>query len=186
MELFPELGLGWLNGWIPLVLYGLTLGTVMRMFSRDVVTRLYDKSGWSQTQKRLAAIGKLFALALFILIIFTPLKVGETVLALGSILFALGLIGVVIALFNFRDTPLDRPVTKGLYRISRNPQWMMLVVLFLGVCIAIGSWVALLMLATGMLLYHFRILAEERSCLAQYGESYQRYAERRPRYFLFF
>ncbi len=186
MELFPELGLGWLNGWILLVLYGLTLGTVMRMFSRDVVTRLYDKSGWSQTQKRLAAIGKLFALALFILIIFTPLKVGETVLALGSILFALGLIGVVIALFNFRDTPLDRPVTKGLYRISRNPQWMMLVVLFLGVCIAIGSWVALLMLATGMLLYHFRILAEERSCLAQYGESYQRYAERRPRYFLFF
>jgi protein-S-isoprenylcysteine O-methyltransferase Ste14 len=186
MELFPELGLGWLNGWILLILYGLTFGTVMRIFPKDVVARLYDRSGWSQTQKRLTAIGKLFALALFILITFTPLKVGETVFVLGSILFVLGLVGVVIALFNFRDAPLDQPVAKGLYKISRNPQWMMLIVLFLGVCIAIGSWVALLMLAIGVLFYHFRILAEERSCLAQYGESYQRYVERRPRYFLFF
>jgi protein-S-isoprenylcysteine O-methyltransferase Ste14 len=33
---------------------------------------------------------------------------------------------------------------------------------------------------------HLRILAEEKSCLAQYGDSYQSYMQRVPRYLLLF
>ena len=35
-------------------------------------------------------------------------------------------------------------------------------------------------------LMHNTTLAEERTCLAKYGESYESYMERIPRYFLFF
>ena len=49
-----------------------------------------------------------------------------------------------------------------------------------------ASWITLLMLLLGLVFTHRKILAEERSCLRQYGDSYQAYMERVPRYFLFF
>lgn len=120
------------------------------------------------------------------LIIFTPLKIGANVFVLGTALYGFGLAGFIIALFEFKNTPSDQPVTQGLYRISRNPQEFTFSIAFLGMCIAVGSWFALLLLAIARLLLHFRILAEEKACLERYGESYQAYMKRVPRYFLFF
>jgi hypothetical protein len=61
-----------------------------------------------------------------------------------------------------------------------------LFVIFLGICLAIGSWAALLMLLMSRLLQHFSILAEEAVCLQRYGQPYRLFMERVPRYFLFF
>jgi protein-S-isoprenylcysteine O-methyltransferase Ste14 len=91
-----------------------------------------------------------------------------------------------VALFNFRNTPAGQPVTSGLYRISRNPQWVTLFAMLLGACIAIGSWTAVILLLIAAVFYHFRIRGEERACLAHYGEPYQELLDRVPRYFLFF
>jgi protein-S-isoprenylcysteine O-methyltransferase Ste14 len=33
---------------------------------------------------------------------------------------------------------------------------------------------------------HFVVIAEEKSCLEQYGGSYREYMKKKPRYFLFF
>lgn len=97
-----------------------------------------------------------------------------------------GLIGLVKALFDFKNTPLDEPVTRGLYRVSRHPQIVMSSLVVLGACIAIGSWVSVLIWAAARLLAHFGILAEEQVCLKQYGEPYRAYLERVPRYFIIF
>ena len=158
----------------------------MATFPKDVVKRLYDKSDRSPRPRVLRVTGKLLALVCFGLIIFTPLKVGDNVLILGSILFALGLAGLIIALFNFKNTPFDQPVTRGLYRVSRNPQIFAFTISLLGICIAIGSWVATFMLIMTQFFSHSRILAEESACLVQYGDSYRAYMKRVPRYFLFF
>ncbi|MBL7184011.1 MAG: isoprenylcysteine carboxylmethyltransferase family protein [Anaerolineae bacterium] len=186
MELLPALQIGWLNGWVPLVVLYSTFGLLLLVFSKEVVGRLYDRSGWSRRQRVLILIGKLIALVWFPLVIFTPLKIGSPVFVLGIVIFALGLAGFVVALFNFRNTPLDQPVTKGLYRVSRHPQQFTLLVSAAGIAIAIGSWLALLMLLLGLVFTHLKILAEEASCLRQYGDSYRAYMERVPRYFLFF
>ena len=186
MELFPELELGWLNGWLLLGSLYLLFGALLLLFPKHVVARLYDRSGWTRRQKTFAAARRPFALACFVLITFTPLQVGKPVFLLGSILFVLGLVGFVVALFNFRNTPIGQPVFGGLYRISRNPQWIMLIVLMLGMCIAIGSWSATFLLLITALFGHVTILAEEASCLEQYGDSYRGYVQRVPRYFLFF
>ena len=58
--------------------------------------------------------------------------------------------------------------------------------MFLGMCLAIGSWLALLALLMSRVLQHIGILAEEEACLAQYGETYRAYMKGVPRYFLFF
>jgi len=186
MELVPALEIGWLNGWILICLLYLIYGILLLVFPKDVVARLYDKSGRTRRQKSFIYIGSLLAFVYFALIIFTPLKIGSNVFIPGTILFALGLMGFVTALFNFKNAPLDRPVTRGLYRVSRHPQQLMFFISFLGICIAIGSWLALFIQIISSAFLHFRIIAEEKACLERYGDSYSDYMKRVPRYFLFF
>jgi len=186
MEWMPDLRIGWLNGWIPLGLLALTDGILFLVFPKEVVARLFDRSGWTQRQVVFTVIGKLCALGCLALLIFTPLKIGSAVFVIGTVVVALGLIGLAKALFDFRNTPANEPVTSGMYRISRHPQIVMSSVVLLGACIAIGSWPAVLMLAAARVLSHFGILAEEEVCLKQYGDSYRVYMERVPRYFVFF
>jgi protein-S-isoprenylcysteine O-methyltransferase Ste14 len=183
MEWMPELELGWLNGWLLLVAYAVAFGGTILSFPKDVVARLYDRSNWSRVQRIVTRIGRFLSLSCFILIILTPLKVGETVFWLGLVMFALGMAGVVVALLNFEA---HQPATGGLYKISRNPQWVMLLTAFLGGCIAIGSGIAVLLMVAAAVCYHFRILGEEQACLIQYGESYRAYMRQVPRYFAFF
>ena len=184
MELIPALKIGWLNGWILICLLYLIYGILLKVFPKDVVARLYDKSGRGKRQKVFIYIGGLLSVFYFALIIFTPLKIGSTVFIIGIILFSLGLAGFIIALFNFKNTPPGQPVIRGLYRISRHPQQLMFFISFFGVCIAIGSWIALFIQIISSLFLHFRILAEEKACLEQYGDSYRAYMKRIPRYFL--
>ena len=186
MELSPNLEFGLFNGWILLVLFFLAYGITLIFFPKNAVARLYDRSG----QRKYQVLRRLFALILvlvwYILVILTPLKTGDVFFVIGISIYSLGLIGFVIALINFKDTPVDQPVTSGLYRISRHPQQLTASVSFLGIGIAIGSWPAFAFMILGVIGAHFKILAEEEACLEQYGESYKNYMERIPRYFLFF
>jgi protein-S-isoprenylcysteine O-methyltransferase Ste14 len=186
MELMPALEIGWLNGWMPLGLLVLVEGLLLKVFPKEVVARLFDRSGWEKKQAVFTIIGKLFSLACLAVIVLTPLKVGSGVFIVGAVLYAFGLVGLIVAIVDFSKTPLGEPVTKGLYGVSRHPQIVMLFVMFLGMSLAIGSWLALLALLMSKLFQHFGILAEEEACLAQYGEAYRAYMRGVPRYFLFF
>jgi protein-S-isoprenylcysteine O-methyltransferase Ste14 len=186
MESLPTLEIGWLNGWILLAFEFLIQGTLLLVFPKDVVARLFDRSGWSVKQRVFLIAGKVFSLACLILIILTPLKINSSIFIVGVILYAFGLLGLVAAMMNFRDTPQGQPVTKGVYRISRHSQIVALFVIFTGICLAIGSWVALFTLILSRVFQHYGILAEEEVCLRRYGESYRAYMRQIPRYFLFF
>ena len=186
MGWLPAMRLGWLNGWIFLLLLGLTDVTLFALFPRPVVTRLFDRSGWSRKQVVFTVLGKLCAVVCLALIILTPLKTGSPVFIIGTTVGALGLIGLARALLDFGRTPPDQPVTKGMYTISRHPQIVMSSVVLLGACFAVGSWAAVLMLAVARVLSHLSLLAEEEVCLRRYGDSYRVYMERVPRYFVFF
>jgi len=186
MELIPSLEIGWLNGWILLAFEFLIQGLLLLIFPKDVVSRLFDRSGWSEKQRVFTIIGKVFSLACLLLIVLTPLIIDSSAFIVGLILYVIGLAGLVVAMLNFKDTPLNQPVTKGVYKISRHPQIVALFVIFLGACIAIGSWAAFFTLMVSKLLQHFGILAEEEVCLSRYGESYRAYMEWVPRYFMFF
>lgn len=186
MELIPTLEIGWLNGWIPLCVLFLTEGLLLWAFPKDVVARLLDRSRWGKKQKLLTVVGKAFSLACLVLMFLAPLRMGSIAFIVGAILYTLGLIGLVFAIITFKHTPLGQPVEKGIYRISRHPQIAMLFVLFLGICLATGSWLALFTLVMSRLFQHYGILAEEQACLQQYGDSYRAYMKRVPRYCLFF
>ncbi|GAI14802.1 unnamed protein product, partial [marine sediment metagenome] len=56
MELFPELRLDWLNGWIFVVISYLIFGLLILSCPKEVVARLYDEKGWTKSQKILAKV----------------------------------------------------------------------------------------------------------------------------------
>jgi protein-S-isoprenylcysteine O-methyltransferase Ste14 len=188
MELFPAPKIGWLNGWILLALLYLIFGVLLLLFPKDVVAGLYyyDRSSLSKKQKAFNIIREASGFVCLVLTIFTPLKTGTVVFIPGLILFGLGLAGFIIALFDFKNRPLDRPAVEGLYRISRHPQILTLFVAVCGISLAIGSWIVLLVQILASIFGHSRILVEEQACLEQYGDLYRAYMERVPRYFLFF
>ena len=186
MELFPNLELGLLNGWILIVLFFVAYGIMLILFPKNVVARLYDRSGQRIHRGPRRVFGGILMLSWFTLVSVTPLKMGDVVFLIGISMYSVGLIGFVIALVNFKDTPADQLVTGGLYKISRHPQQLTASVSFLGTGIAIGSWIAFTVMILGVIGAHYKILAEEEACLEQYGQSYESYRKHIPRYFLFF
>ncbi len=185
MDLFPHLAIGWFNGWILLAVEVMIQASLLLIFPKAIVVRLFDRSGWNRKQKFFIVVGKLFSLVCLILIVLSALKPGSGVFTTGLVLYIIGILGLVFAMLNFRDTPQNLPVTGGVYRFSRHPQIVSLFIIFLGVCLAIGSWPALVALLLSRFFQHFSILAEEEVCLKRYGEPYRAFMEKVPRYLLF-
>jgi protein-S-isoprenylcysteine O-methyltransferase Ste14 len=186
MSLFPPLSLSWLNGWLPIAVFYGSFLILLKIFPKDTVDRLYDDSGWTLEMARPAKIGLPFALVAMILILFSPLKLGQQVFWIGLVLALIGQAGFIYSLHSFNITPLNEPVTDGLYRISRNPQWVTFAVVMIGFSLMVGSWTVLALLTVRVVMNHFRILGEERALEEQYGDSYLAYKNTVPRYLIFF
>ena len=76
----------------------------------------------------------------------------------------------------------DGLVTSGLYRYSRNPQYVASILAFVGLAAAAGSMDAVLLCALAVGVYLLLPLAEEPWLERAYGASYARYRERTPRF----
>jgi protein-S-isoprenylcysteine O-methyltransferase Ste14 len=182
MTLLPEFGVGWLGGWLLLFVWLSVFGLTIKLLPKDVVRKLYDESGWTPAQRTLTRIAKVLSLVMLVGMLFARLRVDAAVFWIGLALYVLGMDVLVVALVHFAQMPEGEPATNGLYRFSRNPQWVGLVMVFLGATFTTGSWLLVLLFCVTAVIYHFRILAEERSCRALYGESFEAYMKRVPRY----
>lgn len=148
--------------------------------------RLYDRKGWTIIQITFTVIRKLLGLLVIVLISFSPLKIGSIDFIIGTTFFTFGLVLLTIAIMNYKNSPLDKPITKGFYKVSRNPQLLSLWVIFIGMSVAVGSWINIFIILIAIGCAHFGILGEERRLTEQYGDSYLEYKKKVPRYFLFF
>jgi len=182
MLFIPDLQIGLLNGWVPIVFFYALFGLYLLSCPKPIVKKLYSVKGWSKRDYTLSAIGKPFSLAYLALVIISPLKIGSAVFWIGIVLYALGFIIMFSALFEYRATPADQPVRTGIYQYSRNPQWAGLELMFLGTATACGNGLAILLLLISASLYHYRILGEEKACLEAYGEPFQDYLGSARRY----
>jgi protein-S-isoprenylcysteine O-methyltransferase Ste14 len=94
----------------------------------------------------------------------------------------LGLVTITIATVNFATTPVNEPVTRGVYRYSRHPIYAALVLIYLGASIASASWIFLLVTIIWVVLVGISAKEEERYCLERYGAAYREYMNRTPRW----
>ena len=186
LELFPILTIELLNGWILLIIFYIFELVLVLSFPKGTRKRLfeYDHSKWIKRHRIIFIIGKTFALPYLILLALTPLKMCTPMFYFGMAFYIIGLTGFIVAITNFRNTPVDKPVTRGLYRYSRNPQVLTILLIVAGIGFAVGSGIALILLLASAILTRARIIEEERACLEQYGNAYRKYMERVPRYLL--
>ncbi len=154
--------------------------------NKHLYKRMGDMSWYSSYEKKLAALSFGLLFGFYILSIWTPLKMGTPWFFIGAILFILGFLGSSIARHNYVTTPENKPITKGMYKVSRNPLYLCNGLMFSGMVVASLSIFCLIVLLGLLINTHLIILAEERYCLKTYGDSYQEYMQKVSRYFLFF
>ena len=183
MSLVPEFELGLWNAWILMLSY-LSLFIVF-----GILDRLRGQKGSSrpmtpplnEKEKKLDYLAAIAFLASAFYSFFLPLKLGTAWFYIGLFVYLFGMIFTIVAGTNLTNTPLDRPATKGLYRISRNPIYLGTYLIFIGIGIACASWLVLLLIVVGIVMQDILIGAEERWCLEKYGDAYREYMNRTPR-----
>jgi len=183
MLLIPEFKLGLWNAWIllmPFLASFIVLGVLDRLRGQKGLSR--PSTPLNEKEKKLNRIAPLIILASVIYSFFLPLKLGTAWFYLGLLVYLLGMIFNFVAATTLMNTPLDRPATEGLYRISRNPIYLGAFLEFIGIGIACASWLFLLLIAILIILQHIVVGAEERWCLEKYGDAYREYMNRTPKW----
>jgi protein-S-isoprenylcysteine O-methyltransferase Ste14 len=130
-----------------------------------------------------------FARPLVVFFVYPLNYIGIVPIALGAILNILadkemqkkGVIGVSGRL-NGDENIL---VTSGVYKLTRNPSYLGLVLIISGMALWVGSLSPWLVVSIfPVILYRFYIKAEESKLLEQFGEQYEHYCDRVPRWIL--
>ena len=187
MQTLPDFKLGVLNGWLPLILYLAGFLIALSSFSRQARARLFDDPKYRMPAgvKFVRFLGQLAVLIYIGMMVFSPLMPGAPPFPAGVLIYAAGYASVMVALHYFKHTPANKPVVAGPYRVSRNPQWVGLVLVLAGAAVMSGVWLYLGIILVVVIIYHLQILAEEKACLEQYGDSFRGYMARVPRYIWF-
>jgi len=153
---------------------------------KKALKRGSDMSSYTKKEKYTALVSTGIFYLMLLYSVVVPLKTGTVWLYLGSVIYLFGITPYIIGMSNFANTPLNEPVVKGVYKISRNPMYFFSSVTICGMGIAGASWLIIFFISIYVILNHFTILSEEKVCLEKYGESYSKYTQSVPRYFLFF
>ncbi len=179
MSLLPDFEIGMWNAWIfMLPVIAITLFGPKILGERECEEDL----GLTTKEKKISNAGSILPFVLVAYSIFLPIKLGTAWFFAGCLIYLLGAIIMTMAIFDFRTTVADKPVTKGVYRFSRNPMYLGTFLFFGGTGIACLSWVFLILTGVFIVLLHIVVVSEERSCLQKYGNAYLEYMNRIPRW----
>ena len=182
MTPIPTVEIGIWNAWIFIVPYVLfNFGLPFLTINRKSTFWMWPS--YTRLERICLIIGMLLLGGMWIYSIFLPLNTGSAWFYAGLFVYLLGWGPLVLAYLNFIATTVDKPNTTGIYRFSRHPWYLGMLLLFVGTGIASASWVyilaALLLLATYRIAY---MIPEERMCCEKFGNVYRKYMNQTPRW----
>jgi protein-S-isoprenylcysteine O-methyltransferase Ste14 len=182
MSLLPTFQIGVLNAWLFIVPYLLvTYGLSFIVVDRKAALFIWPE--YTDTEKKVMPISMSILFLLIIYSIFLPLKIFSMWFYVGLVIYLLGMLFVLLATFGFSNTSIDKPVTAGVFRYSRNPMYLGFFLIYVGTGIASASWLVLVfVLVIAVLQNYYMIPPEERMCLKKYGENYQVYMDKTPKW----
>jgi protein-S-isoprenylcysteine O-methyltransferase Ste14 len=183
MSFMPEFEIGLWNAWIFMLISLLTLPSFFRIAkSRVIPSQDEEFNALSRSNKILFCSSKFIFFIAAIYSIFLPLKLGTIWFYVGASITLIGLVGNIVVMLNWANTPPNEPIIKGFYRYSRHPMYVTYFLVFLGVSVATVSWLFVLFLiiftAGAVTFADF----EEQGCLEEYGDAYREYMNRTPRW----
>jgi protein-S-isoprenylcysteine O-methyltransferase Ste14 len=181
MSLIPAFEIGVWNAWILIIPMVITFFFDMRV----TAARESGQSGDFQlTTKEKRIINAVFLPLVISLVyaVFLTLQLGTAWLYGGLLIFSFGVVFTIVAVLNFATSPRDKVITKGLYGVSRNPMYIGLLIMQIGLGITCSSWLYLLLTLVLMILLNANLSAEERYCLYMYEDAYREYTSKTPRW----
>ena len=184
MSLIPAFEIGILNAWI-FMLWPWLDTLVFRLVGKEVFQRASGLASEMKTSRAYKTISYVSMITEFMAVaysIFLPFKLSTIWLYAGLAIFLLGLGVLTVASVNFIVTPMNRPITRGMYRFSRHPLYLASLLIYLSVGIASASWIFLVIFIVQLVSISIGAVREERSCLEMYGESYRQYMNKTPRW----
>lgn len=171
------------NGWILSALL-LAVSYVPLLFSKQGRKRLTTFSFMSKMGRNLSFLVLLLYIAILVLPLFYAITENRVQFCIGMALLIIGTVGVLVSYHNYFTTESNQLITKGLYRISRNPIYVFTLVLCVGIGVLCGIWGFAPILLLYLCAQHPIIKEEEGFCEKEYGDEYLEYKRQTPRYLL--
>ena len=184
MSLVPAFEIGVWNAWIFMIWPWVAM-LVVRLVGLDVYRRASGQPSEMKTSHRYRVVSYVSMVIETMAVaysIFLPLQLGTIWFYAGLAIFLTGLVVLAAATVNFATTPMDVPITRGIYHYSRHPLYLASLLIYLSVGIASASWVFLLVFFVQSVSIRIAAVGEERFCLDKYGEAYREYIDKTPRW----
>ena len=185
MNSIPDFEPGWSNGWLGSIPIIVSM-TILFIFNKEAAKRAAYMSAYTTKEKCQALVSTFVFFGAVLYSIGLPLRLETMWFYIGLIVYTAGVIPYIVSTMNFASTPLNAPIVKGVYKVSRNPMYFFSALTLLGIGIACASWFMTILVIVYIATTHLTVLAEEKYCSAKYGEPYREYMRNVPRYFLFF
>jgi protein-S-isoprenylcysteine O-methyltransferase Ste14 len=160
MSLIPTFEIGFWNAWIFLI----------PLFFMHIINARIKTGGPS------VKILIVIFLFLHILPVFLRLELNTIWFYAGLIFYIVGTTIGYLAIYGFAATPIDKPVSKGVFRYSRNPMYLGGFILFIGISLVSISWIYFLIALIWIISIHVTgVPFEESECIQKYGTGYMEY-----------
>ncbi len=176
-----DVKIAFVNTWLlslPLIL----VFSCISVFHRDTAKRLGDMSGYTTGEKAWTMLASLAPYPFMILTVFTPFTSNAVAIAIGSLLYAVGLAGFLLSVISYTKVSGHELAMRGPYRLSRNPMYVAALLIFASIVLLALNGILLAMLIIIVPLQHGMIRAEERACAGRFGKNYELYRGKTPRY----
>jgi protein-S-isoprenylcysteine O-methyltransferase Ste14 len=182
MTLIPAFEIGVWNAWIFIVPYLFT--------NFGLTPLLIKKKSTFWAFPSYAGLERMYLLLFYALFggltlysIFLPLATGTVWFYTGLAVYLLGFAFLVLAMLTFISTPVDKPNTTGIYRISRHPWYLGMFSIYVGTGLASASWLYLLLALIWLIpIRNALMIPEERMCCERFGDAYREYMNKTPRW----
>jgi protein-S-isoprenylcysteine O-methyltransferase Ste14 len=184
MTWIPAFRIGIGNAWLFMIVYPLQWLAVL-LLPKHIAERTSNAPEIvrNRTDRIMAFLTQGLWVGATLYSIFVPLRIGTPWFWAGLALFIAGLALLVPASISAAGTPPDRPFTSGIYRFSRHPMYLSMILVYLAVSTAAASWLFLLITVATFFLQRYQMLMEEAYCRERFGRVYHDYMAGTARWF---
>jgi protein-S-isoprenylcysteine O-methyltransferase Ste14 len=183
VSFIPAFEFGLWNAWLFMSIFILQMIAVILLGKRMLERTGHPTTTRQSRIERYSGIaGNAIWLGATIYSIFLPFQLGTFWFYAGLVTFLTGFAILVLSTINFATASDEKPVTNGVYSLSRHPGYLSLILVYIAVSVAAASWVFLILAIANIYWIRIEALLEERYCLEKYGDEYQHYMETTPRW----
>lgn len=183
MNLLPQFDLSISNAFWFSILFVATNMIILKTYPPHYKKRVLDMPKFdSKIQQAMGLFNFVLFQGLIITVVFMPLNFDAPYFYIGISLFILGYIAYISSLLNYATSNPYKPVTKGIYRFSRNPQQISTIVMWIGLGFLTTCWLIIIVCLIQLIAAFPTFIAQEKYCLDRYGDEYKRYMEYASRY----